>query len=61
MTTPQGQLYHISSVMSSLHSMLSPEDEDSIFDRIERIDEEIKKIDKMQDQLALIIKLLGSQ
>jgi hypothetical protein len=59
MTTPQGQLYTISDRLFRLEQLLAPPDEYSIFDHIERIDEELKKIDAMQDQLNLIIKLLG--
>jgi tetrahydromethanopterin S-methyltransferase subunit B len=59
MTTPQNELYNISCRVSSILAMIDPADEDSIFQRIEHIEEEIKKIDKIQDQLALIIKLLG--
>ena len=38
-----------------------PEDEYSIFERVEHLEEEIDKIDAMQAQLTLIIKLLGKQ
>ncbi len=59
MTTPQDQLYQISYRLSNLAELLVPSDGDSLMDRIDMIDEELKKIDRMQNQLALIIKLLG--
>ena len=61
MTTPQERLYTISCRLMSIEQMLMPDDQDTIMDRLDAIEEEIRKIDRMQDQLALIIKLLGKQ
>lgn len=54
----QDQLYCMSCSMNGIQEMLMPDDEDSIMDRLDMIEEEIQKIDRMSDQLALIIKLL---
>jgi hypothetical protein len=59
MTTPQVHLHDISRRLHSIEVALLPEDEASIFERLARIEQELKKIDRIQDQLALIIKLLG--
>ena len=59
MTTPQEQIYNISYRISEIAELLAPTDEDSLMERLASIDEKIKNIDRMQDQLALIIKLLG--
>jgi hypothetical protein len=59
MATPQDQLYHLSYGISHIHQLLMPDNEDSMMDRLVSIEEEIQKIDRIQDQLVLIIKLLG--
>lgn len=60
MTTPQTALYEISARLMRIERLLlGDEDRDNIMDRLDMIEEEIQKIDRMQGQLALIIKLLG--
>ena len=59
MITPQKELYNISCSVNRLQEMLCLEHEDYLFTRIEHIYEEMQKMDRMQDQLDLIIKLLG--
>lgn len=59
MTTPQNELDTIAGTLNEIRNMLIPDDEDSIMHRLDCIEEEIQKISRMQDQLALIIKLLG--
>lgn len=58
-TTPQFHLHDISRRLHSIEMALLPEDEASIFERLAHIEEAVQKIDRISDQLALIIKLLG--
>lgn len=59
MTTPVSLLYTISDRLLRLEQMLlGDDDRDTLMDRLDMIEEEIQRIDRMSDQLALIIKLL---
>jgi len=71
MTTPQSELHNLSYKVNHLCKMFETcdrgDDEDtiSIFEKVDRIEREnrllLNRMSLIQDQLALIIKLLGKE
>lgn len=70
MTTPQNQLYNLADQIKQLRRMFTPEmygdeAELSIFDKIDDIHKAMALIvsrhEKIEDQMALIIKLLSKE
>jgi hypothetical protein len=70
MTTPQNELYNLSYNVKQLVRMFESEKDDdtgevenSIFDNVKQLyighEVLVKRMEKIEDQLALIIKLLG--
>lgn len=64
MTTPQNELYNLSYNVKQLVSMFETEgEENSIFDNVKQLYMTVqlldKRMDMLQDQMALIIKLLS--
>jgi len=66
MTTPQSHLYTLSDRITNLIDMFKPEEnEDNIFDKVKQI--ELQQCDiitsqiRIENQLALIIKLLSKE
>ena len=64
MTTPQNELYNLSYKVKSLMELFETnEDEQSIFDNVKQLYTTVqlldKRMDMLQDQMALIIKLLS--
>jgi ATP-dependent Lon protease len=66
MTTPQNELYNLSYKVKRLTELFeTEEDEQDIFTNVKQLYtlqmELVKRMDALQDQMALIIKLLGKE
>jgi hypothetical protein len=64
MTTPQNELYMLSRRVKELIDLFEPEEnEQDIFENVKQLyknnHEIVKRLDMLQDQMALIIKFLG--
>lgn len=64
MTTPQNQLYYLADKVKDLYEMFKcDEDEQDIFANVKQLYMTVqlldKRLDMLQDQMAIIIKLLS--